>query len=161
MAWPALAVLILDQISKWIVVQTLQVHEYVPVIQGFFALVHVRNRGMAFGLFNRPGMDVGFYLLVVASVAAGVVLILWMLRVKEENQRLMFGLSMILGGAVGNLADRVRFGEVIDFLDFHVGSLHWPAFNLADSAITVGTFWVALNLILPQRNTSTPSSGKQ
>jgi len=151
MAWPALAVVLLDQGSKWLVALRLHVHESVPVIGGFFNLVHVRNRGMAFGLMNRSDIDLGFYLLVGASLAAMVILLVWFTRLKEEDNRLVPGLSLILGGAVGNLIDRVRLREVIDFLDFQAGPYHWPAFNVADSAITAGTIWVALTLLLRRR----------
>ena len=147
MAWPALTIIALDQISKWVVIRSLRLHESVPVITGFFDLVHVRNRGMAFGLMNRPGIEFAFYFLVAASLAAVTLLLIWFFRLKEDDHRLTLGLSLILGGAVGNLIDRVRFREVIDFLDFYLGQYHWPAFNLADSAITIGTFLVAIGLI--------------
>ena len=151
MACPAVAVIILDQLSKWAVVSRLRIHEGVPVITGFFDLVHVRNRGMAFGLMNRPGIDFTFYFLVAASLGAIVLLLLWFLKLKDGDNRLTVGLSLILGGAVGNLIDRLRFREVIDFLDFYLGQYHWPVFNLADSAITVGTFLVALSLIFKRK----------
>jgi len=144
---PALAVILLDQISKFIVLRTIAFHESIPIISGFFSLVHTRNRGMAFGLMNRPGSDFGFYFLVAATIGAVVLLLFWFTKLKDEEKRLIFGISLILGGAVGNLIDRLRLREVIDFLDFHIGAYHWPAFNLADSAITVGTFWVAINLL--------------
>ena len=137
MVWPALIIIILDQVSKWSIINLLGVHESVTVT-GFFNLVHVRNRGMAFGLMNRPVFDAGFYLLTVATVVAIVLLLVWFFKLKNEDARIAFGLSFILGGAVGNLIDRLRFREVIDFLDFYLGSLHWPAFNIADSAITIG-----------------------
>jgi signal peptidase II len=151
MACPAVAVIILDQLSKWAVVSRLRVHEGVPVLTGFFDLVHVRNRGMAFGLMNRPGIDFTFYFLVAASLGAVVLLLIWFLKLKDGDSRLTVGLSLILGGAVGNLIDRLRFREVIDFLDFYLGQYHWPVFNLADSAITVGTFLVALSLIFKRK----------
>ena len=151
MVWPALAVIVLDQLSKWAVLRSLRVHECVPVLTGFFDLVHVRNRGMAFGLMNRPGIDFTFYFLVAASLGAVVLLLLWFLKLKDGDSRLTLGLSLILGGAVGNLIDRLRFREVIDFLDFYLGQYHWPVFNLADSAITVDTFLVALSLIFKRK----------
>jgi signal peptidase II len=143
---PALVIILLDQISKWSIIHFLGVHESVTVT-GFFNLVHVRNRGMAFGLMNRPDFDAGFYLLTVSTVVAIFLLLAWFFKLKKEGARIAFGLSLVLGGAVGNLIDRLRFREVIDFLDFHLGQYHWPSFNVADSAITVGTFWVAIILI--------------
>ena len=144
---PALAVIFLDQISKYVVLGSIALHESISVINGFFSLVHTRNRGMAFGLMNRPGSDFGFYFLAAATFAAVILLLFWYTKLKDEETRLVFGISLILGGAIGNLIDRLRLREVIDFLDFYLGTYHWPAFNLADSAITVGTFWVAINLL--------------
>lgn len=129
-------------------------HGTISVIEGFFNLVHVRNRGMAFGLLNRPGMEFGFYILVTASIVAIALLLFWSLRLGDENQKILPGLSLIMGGAMGNLIDRVRFREVIDFLDFYVGSYHWPAFNVADSAITLGTIWVVFVLMFRGKSTS-------
>ena len=102
---------------------------------------------MAFGLLNRPGSHLGFYLLVTATVVAVGILIFWFLRLKDKDPSFVLPLSFILGGAVGNLIDRLRLGEVIDFLDFAVASYHWPAFNVADSAITVGTIWLAIRML--------------
>lgn len=151
MVWPALGVIVLDQISKWAIIRNLKVHESVPVVTDLFNLVHVRNRGMAFGFMNRSDIDLAFYFLLAASLGAVVLLLIWFFRLKEGDIRLQLGLSLILGGALGNLIDRLRFGEVIDFLDFYLGAYHWPAFNLADSAITVGTFLVALSLIFQRK----------
>ena len=147
MVWPALATALLDQITKWAVVETLSRHDTVSVISGFFSLIHVRNRGMAFGLMNRPDLDFGFYFLTAGSVVAIVLLLAWFFKIREDACRIIFGLSLILGGAVGNLIDRLRFREVIDFLDFYVGPYHWPTFNVADSAITIGVFWVAFHFL--------------
>jgi len=152
MIWPALAVVLLDQISKLTVMHSLRVYESVPVLTGFFNLVHVRNRGMAFGFLNRPDINFGFYFLVAASLGAIILLLFWFFKLKEIDNQITLGLSLILGGAVGNLIDRLRLREVIDFLDFHLGQYHWPAFNVADSAITVGTFLVAITILFRHRN---------
>ena len=122
-------------------------YETQPLISGFFNLVHVRNRGMAFGIMNRPGADWGFTLLLCATLGAVALLLFWFYRLKSEDKGMAIPLSLILGGAIGNLLDRMRFGEVIDFLDFYIGPYHWPAFNVADSAITVGTLWLAVSLL--------------
>jgi len=145
--WPAVAVLILDQLSKLIVMATFDPYESVPVIRGFFNLVLVRNRGMAFGIMNHHQGRLVFYFLILLTISAIVILIYWACRQAQGKTRVLFGLGLILGGAVGNLIDRVRLGSVIDFLDFFVGRYHWPAFNLADSAISVGTIWIAIQLI--------------
>ena len=153
--WPALLVVCLDQATKFAVLKGLRVYESVPLMDGFFNLVHVRNRGMAFGFMNRSDMNLGFWILVFATIIAIFLLLFWFYHMKGESNWTTLGLSLILGGAVGNLIDRVRLHEVIDFLDFHVGPWHWPAFNVADAAITVGAFIVGLSLLLrrrPQKN---------
>jgi signal peptidase II len=144
---PALAVVALDQISKIVLAYNIPKYASVPVIKGFFNLVHVRNRGMAFGLMNRPGHGFEFYFLVAATLGAIVLLLFWFRKMKDEDHNIAIRISLILGGAVGNLLDRIRLGEVIDFLDFYVGSYHWPAFNAADAAITIGIFWLAGNTL--------------
>ena len=143
----ALVVVIFDQLSKIAVASSIRYYESIPIIDGFLNLVHVRNRGMAFGLMNRPDAQFSFYFLVSATVIAIIILILWFNSIKGRGTGLIFGLSLILGGAVGNLIDRLRIKEVVDFIDFFIGEYHWPAFNLADSAITVGVFWIVINVV--------------
>jgi signal peptidase II len=158
--WPALLIVCLDQVSKLAVQGSLKIYESVPIIEGFFNLVHVRNRGMAFGFMNRPDMNFGFWILVSATVLAIIMLLFWFYRMEDENNWMTLGLSLILGGALGNLIDRVRLHEVIDFLDVYVGSYHWPAFNVADAAITVGALMVGLNLLFgSQEKKSTSPTG--
>lgn len=152
MIGPALSVVIADQVTKAMIMGSLRLHESVPVIQGFFHLVHVRNRGMAFGLMNRSYPEAAFWSLVAASCLAVGLLTFWFLRLKENDRRMTFGLSLILGGAIGNLIDRLRFREVVDFLDVFWGPYHWPAFNVADAAITIGTIWVAFSLFFRPRS---------
>jgi len=146
MIGPALGVVIADQATKAMIVGSLRLHDSVPLILGFFHLVHVRNRGMAFGLLNRSYPEAGFWLLVGASCLAVALLVFWFFRLRTTEVRMTLGLSLILGGAIGNLVDRLRFREVVDFLDVFWGVYHWPAFNVADAAITVGTLLVAISL---------------
>ena len=113
---------------------------------------------MAFGFMNRPNMDFGFWVLVSATILAILLLLFWFYRMEDENNWMTLGLSLILGGALGNLIDRLRLHEVIDFLDVYVGSYHWPAFNVADAAITVGAFMVGLNLFLSSPEKKSASS---
>jgi signal peptidase II len=150
---PALVVIILDQASKLLIARTTGYYQSTPVIRGFMNLVHVRNRGMAFGLMNRPDAGVFFYFLIAITIIAILLILFWFARIKHEERRLLFGLSLILGGAIGNLIDRIRIREVIDFVDVFIGSHHWPAFNVADSAITVGTLWIAWNIIFSRTDT--------
>lgn len=145
---PALVVIALDQITKIAVIRDLRLYDSITVIPGFFSIVHVRNRGIAFGLLSHLGSNWGTFLVSATTTAAIILLVLWLSRLRAGDNRTAFGLSLIIGGAVGNLIDRLRLGEVVDFLDFYVGSVHWPAFNVADSAVTVGTFWVVLSMVL-------------
>jgi signal peptidase II len=145
--WPAFAVLALDQATKYLIASRFTLYEIRPLISGFFNLVHIRNRGMAFGIMNRPGTEWAVLLLLGATLGALALLLFWFYRLKPEERGIAFPLSLIVGGATGNLVDRLRLGEVIDFLDLYVGPYHWPAFNVADSAITVGTLWLAASLL--------------
>ena len=99
MLWPALTIVVLDQITKWAIVRSLRVFESVPVVTGFFNLVQVRNRGMAFGLMNRSDIGFASYFLLTASLVAVVLILLWFFKLKENDNRLTLGLSLILGGA--------------------------------------------------------------
>ncbi|MFO7783943.1 MAG: signal peptidase II [Thermodesulfobacteriota bacterium] len=146
-AMTSLAVVILDQISKLAVLRTMRVHETISVIPGFFNLVHVRNRGVAFGILNRPGGDLSYYLLIGATLLVVMFLLLWFRKISGAHGSAGFALSLVIGGAIGNLIDRIRLREVVDFLDLYIGSFHWPAFNVADSAVSVGSIWLAFLLL--------------
>jgi signal peptidase II len=131
-------VVLLDQLSKAWILATLKLHEGFSLIVGFFNIVHARNPGAAFG-FLAAAPPLLRYIFFITVTLAAILLILYYLRVSRiEETSLISALALILAGAVGNLIDRVRFGEVVDFLDVFVGSHHWPAFNVADSAITFG-----------------------
>ena len=131
----AAAIVLADQLAKWAALSSLRPGEPVAVT-GFFNLVLVFNRGAAFSfLANAPGWQQPFFIAVALSAAA---IVSWMLWRYPGRRLLCAGLALILGGALGNLWDRVAFGHVVDFLDFHAMGWHWPAFNIADSAISVG-----------------------
>ena len=131
-----LVVLLLDQASKLYIATHFALYESVTVIPGLFHLTYVRNQGAAFGILADSSLRLPFFLTVSAAAAIGI---LWYLRRLRPEQRLLqFSLSLIFAGALGNLIDRARMGEVVDFLDFFWHGHHWPAFNVADSAITVG-----------------------
>jgi signal peptidase II len=143
----ATLVVLLDQVTKAWILATLRLHEGFPLIDGFFSIVHVRNPGAAFG-FLASASPLFRSLFFLAVTIAAILLILHYLRqtgIKELS--LVFALALILAGAVGNLIDRVRFGEVVDFLDVYIGTHHWPAFNVADSAITTGACLLALLIL--------------
>ncbi len=143
----SLAVLFLDQWTKGIITRTMEVHQSKTVVADVFDLTYVRNSGAAFGLF--ASVDSAIKAVVLNSVAVIVFLIVsaYALRSSHKSVRLQVGLALILGGAVGNLLDRVRFGYVVDFLDFSVSGHHWPAFNVADSAICIGVAVLFLDML--------------
>jgi len=131
-------ILIVDQLTKWIIDRTMPLHYSIPVIDGFLSLTYIRNTGAAFGIFadSHAAFRLPF-LIVVSLVAIGFILTM-LRRLPQQEKGLITALSLILGGAIGNLIDRIVYGEVIDFLDFYMGKYHWPAFNVADSCITMG-----------------------
>ena len=141
----AALVLFLDQLSKWAVMRLIPEHRPVTVIAGLFDLVNIRNRGAAFGFLNRSDMEWQFWLFLAATiVAVGATLLV--ARSEENGPCLLTGLGCIMGGALGNLVDRVRFRAVVDFLDIYWKDWHWPAFNVADAAIFVGVALTCLVL---------------
>lgn len=146
-----LVVIALDQSTKFMIQQTLPLHKKVEILPGFFNLIHVRNTGGAFGIFGGERGPLGSVLFLAASLMAVGILMILFLRVKEHERALAFSLALLLGGAFGNLIDRVNYGEVVDFLDFHISSYHWPAFNVADSAISIGIGLMALELLIKER----------
>lgn len=134
--WLAALVLVLDQASKLAVMATLAPYQDVVTLTPFFNLVHVHNTGAAFSLFaDQAGWQRVFFM-AMALVASGV--ILWLLARTHGRSLFCIALALILGGALGNVIDRLAYGHVIDFLDLHLAGWHWPAFNVADSAISVG-----------------------
>lgn len=134
----SLVVLILDQWTKWLVEVHLPHSASEVVIPGFLNLTHVKNTGVAFGLFAAHGSNGGSWLLVVMGLVALTAVFLYFRFAPVRNRLLLSSLALIVGGAVGNLVDRLASGAVTDFVDVYVGAHHWPAFNVADSAITVG-----------------------
>ena len=144
-------VFLADRLTKTLIETALALYESRVVIPGFFHIVHVKNQGIAFGLFaESPSAGKTFTLVFLSAVAlAGVGYMLWTSTVRAAQQNT--ALALILGGALGNLFDRVQNGGVVDFLDFFVGAYHWLAFNLADSAIVVGGGLLLLHLVRAER----------
>jgi len=146
----AVVVAILDQLSKGAVLAHFagRASGHRETITSFFNLALTYNRGISFGLFNgRAGLSALFFSLAAAAIV--VVLVYWLSRVASPF--LAVAIGFIIGGAAGNVIDRIRLGAVVDFLDFHVGYLHWPAFNLADSAICIGVAAMLLDGLLLRR----------
>lgn len=153
----SLIVLALDQWSKWLIEANLELYQVVSVIPNFLNLTHVRNTGVAFGLFAAHGDVVGTWLLSTLGLAALIFVGLYFRQVPRSDVMLLSALALVLGGAVGNLVDRVASRGVTDFIDVFVGSYHWHTFNVADSAITVG---IVFMLISSFRGHAGDGSGK-
>jgi signal peptidase II len=142
----AVTIIILDIWTKALVLARIDLHETIPVIPNFFQLVHVRNTGAAFGIGANAASRIVPLLLNAGAIAVFCVVVAYALRSAVTDRLLQTGLHLILGGAIGNLLDRFRFGYVVDFLDVYVGNKHWPAFNVADSAICIGIALLFLDM---------------
>lgn len=143
----ALAVLLLDRMTKWAIAQTIPLEDAVNIIPGFFRLTHLENTGAAFSLFADSSSPFRTTLLITFSVAALAVVSVLLWKDRSVFHSGTLALSLILGGAVGNLWDRVSDGKVTDFLDFYIGVHHWPPFNVADSAIVIGALLLFLRML--------------
>ena len=142
----AAAVIVLDIWTKALVLARIDLHETIPIIPNFFQIVHVRNTGAAFGIGANASSRLVPLLLNAGAIAVFFVVVVYALRSAVTDRVLQTGLHLILGGAIGNLLDRFRFGYVVDFLDVYVGTKHWPAFNVADSAICIGIALLFLDM---------------
>jgi signal peptidase II len=143
----AVAVVILDQVTKYIVNTSMLLHDSMPIINGLFNFTYVKNPGAAFGFLAGAPPFFRSVFFIGVTVAAIMLILYYIRKTKTEEPLLTTSFSLIMGGAVGNLIDRVRFGEVIDFLDLYIGPHHWPAFNIADSAISVGAILLIYDMI--------------
>ena len=132
----SLLALVLDQVTKLLVDSTMRLYQSIPLLP-FFKLTYVHNTGAAFSFLSESGGWQRWFFAGLALVIS-VVIAVWLSRLEKHETLLAVALSLILGGAVGNLIDRLAYGYVIDFLDVYYGTWHWPAFNIADSAITLG-----------------------
>lgn len=139
----AAIVVALDQATKWLAIKYLLGHAAVAVAP-FLNLVLVFNRGAAFGFLNNAGNWQNMFFVIVALIACGVIISI-VSRLESRNTKVAVGLALILGGAIGNLIDRLVHGYVVDFIDVFYGSWHWPAFNIADSAISIGAVLLVLD----------------
>lgn len=142
----------IDRLSKWIIETRVAAFDSHTVIPGFFEIVHSQNRGAAFGLFANSTSEWRTTLLVGFSVAALVALVVMLWRSSRFDRKTAVALALILGGAMGNVFDRVRWGTVTDFLLFYIGHYEWPAFNAADSAIVIGSGLLLLDFLKLKRD---------
>ncbi len=152
----AFVVLALDRLTKWIVARDIALHDSIQVIPGFFRLTHVQNSGAAFGLFADSPSQWKIAVLVLFSIVALVIVSMLLWRNSHSMSTTGLGLSLILGGALGNLWDRLVNGRVVDFLLFYIGDHQWPAFNVADSAIVVGAGLLVIEILFSK----TPAAEK-
>jgi signal peptidase II len=138
----AIVIVVFDALTKWLIVSRIDLHEAVPLVPDLFQLVHVRNTGAAFGIGANAESALVPIILNAGAIAVFFIVVVYAFRTAVTDRLLQIGLHLILGGAIGNLVDRFRFRYVVDFLDFYVNlggrEHHWPAFNVADSAICIG-----------------------
>jgi signal peptidase II len=141
--------LLLDQATKLFIDRSMRLFDSIPVVPNFFNITYVRNRGAAFSFLSDASWRLPFFIGV--SCVAAIAIIIAFHKLRDDQRLAQFSLAMIFSGALGNLIDRVRLGEVIDFLDAHWYRHHWPAFNVADSLICVGVFLLALDMLLEDK----------
>lgn len=146
--------LVADQVAKTAITGTMALHDSIPVIP-FFSLTYTRNPGAAFSLFAQTDVTFRLWFFTVISIVAVVMVVSFIRRVPAGDWWTLTALSLILGGAIGNMIDRIRFGEVIDFIDVYVGAYHWPIFNVADSGITIGMVILLGRMLFDKRGTAT------
>jgi signal peptidase II len=142
-------VLIFDQATKIYIDRSMDLHSTFTVAENFFNITYLRNKGAAFGFLANTSYRLPFFILV--SLVAIIVILVVFARLRPDQRFTACALALIFSGALGNLIDRIRLGEVIDFLDAHWYGHHWPAFNIADSAICVGVFLLAIDMFLEER----------
>jgi signal peptidase II len=144
----AVSVVVLDRWSKWLIETRLQLYDTVTVIPGFFNIVRSENPGVAFGILADGSSSGRTAILVGLSLTAIAVLAVMLWKIGRQDRWTTLGISLIFGGAIGNVYDRIIAGKVTDFLDFYAGNWHWYTFNLADSAICIGAALLALSSLL-------------
>lgn len=140
-------VVILDQVSKVLIANNLYQNQSIELIPGFLNIVYVRNPGAAFGILKDANPLIRILSLIIVAFIALVIIYYLYMRVTDGNLWEKFGLGLIMGGTIGNLVDRIRMGEVVDFIDIYIKSYHWPAFNVADTAITSGVVLMLITSI--------------
>ena len=143
----AVIIVALDHLTKWMISHRLSLHDSIPVIPGFFKIIHTENPGAAFGIFADSPSQWKVALLILFSVVALLIVSLLLWKNSHALTSTGIGLSLILGGAIGNLWDRIVSRHVVDFLLFYVGRYQWPAFNVADSAIVVGACLLVFEIV--------------
>lgn len=155
--WLSAVVVVFDQVTKYMVTDSLQLFESIPIMPSL-NLVLAHNTGAAFSFLSDAGGWQRWFFAVLA-IAVSIVIVVWLKRLKKNERRLAVALSLVLGGAVGNVWDRIVHGYVVDFIDVYYGDWHWPAFNVADSAICVGAALLIIDALF--NHNDRPQTDKQ
>jgi len=142
----AFFVVVFDQVTKFLVITNIPLYSRKVIIPDFVNLVHIKNKGIAFGIFNKPGTEC--YILAAITIIAIFFIIYMIFTEGKKSLFISIPLGLILGGAIGNLIDRILSGEVTDFIDVFIGKYHWPAFNVADMAISIGGFMILVFILM-------------
>ena len=148
--WLSALVVVLDQVTKYLVTDSLQLYQSIPILPSL-NLVLAHNTGAAFSFLSDAGGWQRWFFAVLAIVVSAVILV-WIVRLKQHELRLAIALSLVLGGAIGNVWDRIMLGYVVDFIDVYYGDWHWPAFNVADSAICIGAILLIIDALFNKEN---------
>lgn len=152
------ALIVIDQYTKFMVTLHIPLNYSVKVVDGFFNLTHIRNSGVAFGIFSDQHSELKPYLLIFISIIAIMAILIIFHQTGKNKKMAQTGLVLVFSGAIGNLIDRVLHKEVIDFIDFFIHNNHWPAFNIADSCITIGVMLMVADMFVSGETSSSSDS---
>ncbi len=150
------ALILIDQYTKFMVSLHIPLNYSVNVVAGFFNLTHIRNSGVAFGIFSEQNSALKPYLLIFVSIIAIIAILIIFHQTERGKKLVQTGLVLLFSGAIGNLIDRVLHKEVIDFIDIFFGNKHWPAFNIADACITIGVMLLAADMLVNSKPFNSP-----
>ena len=152
------SLIVIDQYTKFMVTLHIPLSYSINVVEGFFNLTHVRNSGVAFGIFSEQNSQLKPYLLIFVSIIAIIAILVIFHQTEREKRLVQGGLVLVFSGAIGNLIDRGLHKEVIDFIDIFFNNRHWPAFNVADACITIGVMLLAADLLVSSKPFNSPDS---
>tara|TARA_Y100001934_G_scaffold5560_1_gene7627 strand:- start:92 stop:595 length:504 start_codon:yes stop_codon:yes gene_type:complete len=152
------ALIVIDQYTKFMVTLHIPLSYSINIVEGFFNLTHVRNSGVAFGIFSEQNSELKPYLLIFVSIIAIIAILVIFHQTERQKRLVQGGLVLVFSGAIGNLIDRVLHKEVIDFIDIFFNNRHWPAFNVADACITIGVMLLAADLLVSGKSYNSPDS---
>ena len=140
--------IVIDQYTKFMVTLHIPINYSIKIVEGFFNLTHIRNSGVAFGIFSDQNSELKPYILIFVSIIAIIAILVIFHQTGKNKKIVQTGLVLVFSGAIGNLIDRVLHKEVIDFIDIFIDNQHWPAFNVADSCITIGVMFMVVDMFV-------------